>query len=149
MLQPRPAQAVSGTHIYRPLPNTQGGIDALRQWCNAIAAGRVQAEALQLWTAAMLRPFYKSDGVAIRPVVCGEALFKFAMAASFSTCREAVDRAFGPDQFGARKQDGAGQMIAQVQAALMLSPDEVVVCIDATNAVGSVLRSTLWKAALD
>ena len=49
-----------------------GGIDALRRWCNTMAAGRMQPEPAQLWTAAMLRPFFKSDGIATRSVVRGE-----------------------------------------------------------------------------
>ena len=40
-------------------------------------------------------------------------------------------------------------MVAQVSAALVLAPADAVVCTDARNAFGSVLRSLLWKAALD
>ena len=63
-----------------------GGAEALRLWCNMVAAGNMQAASVRLWTAAMLRPFFEADGVSIRPVICGEALFKFAMAVCFSAC---------------------------------------------------------------
>ena len=109
----------------------------------------MQAVTARLWSAAMLRPFFKADGVSIRPVICGEALYKFAMAVCFSACSKAVSKALGPDQFGSRKQDGAGQMVSQVGAARTLAPLEAVVCTDAKNAFGSILRSSLWKAALD
>ena len=104
---------------------------------------------IRLWNAAMLRPFFKNDGLAVRPVICGEALFKFAMAACFAACNKQIARGLGRDQFGSRKQDGAGQMVAQVSAALTLAPEDVVVCTDVKNAFGSILRSALWKAALD
>ena len=126
-----------------------GGAEALRRWCNMVAGGNMPAASTRLWNAAMLRPFFKSDGVAIRPATGGEALFKFAMAVCFAARSKQVSRALGPDQFGSRKQDGAGQMVAQVSAALTLAPMDAVVCTVAKNVVGSILRSTLWKAALD
>ena len=91
----------------------------------------------------MVRPFCKADGIKTRPVVVGEALFPIAMATCFGARNAATDRAFGPCPFGARKHDGAGQMIAQVSAALMTAPEEAVVCLDARNALGAVLRSAL------
>ena len=103
----------------------------------------------RLWSAAMLRPFFKSDGNAIRPVICGEALFKYAMAACFRACSKQIAKGLGRDQYGSRKHDGAGQMVAQVSAALVLAPEDVVVCTDAKNAFGSILRSTQWGTALD
>ena len=68
----------------------------------------MQSGVAQLWSAALARPFFESDGVSVRPVVCGEALFKSAMAVCFASCNKAVDRAVGPGQIGARKHDGAG-----------------------------------------
>ena len=55
-----------------------GGAEALRRWCNMVAGGNMPAASTRLWNAAMLRPFFKSDGVAIRPATGGEALFKLA-----------------------------------------------------------------------
>ena len=104
---------------------------------------------IRIWNAAMLRPFFKGDGISVRPVICGEALFKFAMAVCFAACSKQIARGLGRDQYGSRKQDGAGQMVAQVSAALTLAPEDVVVCTDAKNAFGSILRSTLWRSALD
>ena len=40
-------------------------------------------------------------------------------------------------------------MVAQVSAALTLAPVDAVVCTDAQNAFGSILRSSLWKLPLD
>ena len=65
-----------------------GGAEALRRWCNMVDGGNMPAASSRLWNAAMLRPFFKGDGVSIRPVICGEALFKFAMAVCFAACNK-------------------------------------------------------------
>ena len=75
-----------------------GGLEVLRQWCNAVAAGRVQHSTAQLSTAGLVRPFFKGDGVSVRPVERGEALFTFAMAACIGARNGAVYRAYGPCQ---------------------------------------------------
>ena len=125
-----------------------GGLDVLRQRCTKTAVGRMQPAIAQLWNAAW-RVLFMVDGNSVRPVAHGEAFFKFAMATCVAACHGAIDQAYGPSQCGARKHDGAGQMIAQVSAALVLAPDEAMVCTDATNAVASVLRSPIWLAAVD
>ena len=60
----------------------------MRRWCNMVAGGSMSAASIRLWNAAMLRPFFKGDGVSIRLVICGEALFKFAMAVCFAACNK-------------------------------------------------------------
>ena len=53
-----------------------GGAEALRRWCSLVAGGSMSAASVRLWDAAMLRPFFKSDRVSIRPYASPRAASK-------------------------------------------------------------------------
>jgi hypothetical protein len=65
-----------------------------------------------------VRPFYKANGVSIRPVICGEALMKYAMAAAMTTLLPRLGSAFGPHQYGAGRAGGAERELYEVRASM-------------------------------
>ena len=95
-----------------------------------------------------MRPFCKADGVGVRPVICREALCKLAAGAIFRSCAREVGRPCDYTQYGSRRQDGAGQIIAQVQAGMAVAPEDIAVSTDARTAFGMVHRSCLWRSAI-
>ena len=59
------------------------GPQALAAWANAWAQGHISAWLAALWSGSLARTFFKSASCdAVRPILHGEALLKFA----FGTC---------------------------------------------------------------
>ena len=115
------------------------GPQVLAEWSACWAQGAISAWLADLWTGALARPFWKSTlQETIRPVLCGEALLKFAMGTCVRGANAQVAEAVGDRQFGAGRSGGAGQEIAEVRAAAALFPDDVLIGLDIKNAYGAV-----------
>ena len=93
------------------------------------------------WSARSLRLIARGRG----PLSAARLCPQLALYTVFGACVVQV----GTAQFGARAQDGVCQMIAHISASMELEPSCVVVCTDARSALGSALRSAVWKAAID
>ena len=76
------------------------GPACLRRWCQVWAAGAISPWLAELWTGALARPFWKDDRQAsVRPILCGEALYKFALAVCVTGSAPQVAEAVGPWQY--------------------------------------------------
>ena len=120
------------------------GPRALSDWANLWATGRVQPWIAAYWTHQLCRPFFKDDGVGIRPVMCGEALYKFASACVILTVSRNLATAMGDHQYGAGRSGGAALQLAHVQAESSTRLDHALVSLDIKNAFGTIL----WDLAL-
>jgi hypothetical protein len=63
---------------------TPAGTHALSLWATHWSSGTINPNTAEIWTPSLVRPFYKTDGVSIRPVICSEALMKYAVAAAMT-----------------------------------------------------------------
>ena len=102
-----------------------------------------------LWTGALVRPFFKSNGVDVRPILCAEALLKFAVGTCIRTADAQLAAAMGERQFGAGRVGGAYQEIGEVRAAARLKPNDVLAPLDIRNAFGSVRWVDALRAVLN
>ena len=85
-----------------------------------------------------MRPFFKSNGIDVRPILCAEALLKFAVGTTVRRVDPQLANAMGDRQFGAGRRGGAALEIAELRAAAKLNPDYAIVSLDIKNAFGSV-----------
>ena len=130
---------------YIQLVNTQPqGPRILAAWAQPWARGDVKPWAARMWTHQLCRPFFKADGVGVRPVMCGEALFKFASACSVYAATRCLAVAVGDHQYGAGKSGGAALELADIQAETRARPNDALVSLDIKNAFGSIA----WSDAL-
>ena len=124
------------------------GPRALSQWAQAWASGSVQSWLAPLWTHQLCRPFFKSDGVDIRPVMCGEALYKFASSCTIFVISRSLTAAMGDHQYGAGRSGGAALELAHVQAEVSAQPDHALVSLDIKNAFGAILWATALRITI-
>ena len=87
----------------------------------------------------------------MRPVLCSEALLKFAMGACVKCAWGQIQDAVGERQYGAGKRSGSTLEVAEVRAAASIFPDDALVGLDIENAFGAVtwadaLQATIAKA---
>ena len=106
--------------------------------------GDVQPWAAYLWTHQLCRPFFKADGIGIRPLMCGEALYKYASACTVYAATRSVALAVGDRQYGAGRAGGAALELADIQAETRAEPTDALVSLDIKNAFGSIA----WANAL-
>ena len=125
--------------------NGKDGPRALQAWSQAWASARVHLGTALLWTGALVRPFFKSNGHDVRPVLCSEALVKLALGSTVDSSQEEVVGAMGPQQFGGGRSGGAHLEVEQIRAAAAAHPDRALVGLDVANAFGSVE----WADALE
>ena len=116
----------------------------LAQWVQPWTQGDVAPWVAKEWTHQLCRPFFKEDGIGIRPVMCGEALFKYAAACTVYAASRSLSAAMGVYQFGAGRSGGAALELAHVQAEVRAQPDRALVSLDVKNAFGCIQ----WAAAL-
>ena len=121
-----------------------GGPAVLATWAATWVQATVSPWLADLWTAALVRPFFKGDTVNIRPILCAEALLKLAVGIAIHIADRQLSAAYGSRQFGAGRRGGAEKEIAEVRAATSLEPDKARISLDVRNAFGSVQ----WKDAL-
>ena len=125
------------------------GPEALLHWAQAWAQGSFEPWAARIWTAAIARPSYKDDDLTkIRPVLCSEALVKFAFGILVRRSDAALRKACGPTQFALARASGAAIEIAEVRAAAAAYPERPLLSLDVKNAFGAarwvdVLEQTL------
>ena len=114
---------------------------------NAVIEGRVPAGAKPYLYGGALTPLSKPQG-GIRPIVVGEVFVRIAGAALASKCKGAAGEFLRARfQMGVGVPAGAEQMIHAVRAALAAHPDWVVFKGDITNALNSISRECIWRAA--
>ena len=122
------------------------GLATLALWASAWGSDGVDIQTATHWTSSLVRPFYKANGKDIRPVLCSETLFKYAVAAAMKANLPDMGPVFGPRQYGAGRVGGVEQEIYEVRASLRVEdcahPDPLqqwgAVALDLTNAVGKV-----------
>ena len=124
----------------------QAGPHALLAWATAWAQGDIPAWAAAIWAAALARPFWKTpEQRTIRPIMCTEALLKFAFGIVASSAKAQIEIAAGPHQYGVGCPAGAEREVAELRAATALRPHSTFVALDVKNAFGSVH----WHQALE
>ena len=97
-----------------------------------------------MWSHQLCRPFFKDDAVGLRPVMCGEALFKYAAACAIYAATRSIQAAVGYFQYGAGRSGGAALQLAEVQAEAHAYPADALASLDVKNAFGSIA----WADAL-
>ena len=112
------------------------GPRALAAWASIWGRGVISPCLACLWTGALVRPFFKSNGQDIRPILCAEALLKYAVGTCIRSLDGPMAAAMGDRQFGAGRAGGAAQEIGEVRAAARLQPDNALVSLDISNAFG-------------
>ena len=120
------------------------GPRVLAAWATPWAQGTVQPWAAASWSHQICRPFFKGDSVGVRPVMCGEALFKYAAACAIFAATRSIQAAVGDFQYGAVRSGGAALQLAEVHAETRAHPDDVIASLDVKNAFGSIT----WADAL-
>ena len=84
---------------------------------------------------ALARPFWKNaDQRTVRPIMCTEALVKFAFGIVAASAKAQIEVAAGPYQFGAGRPAGAEHEIAEIRAAVTNRPTTTLVSLDIKNA---------------
>ena len=106
------------------------GPRALAAWATRWTQGAVAPWAAEMWTHALARPFFKGNMVDVRPVLCGEALLKFAMGCCVQDNAAAIAMGVGEHQFGAGRAGGASLEVSQVRAAATKQPDLGMATLD-------------------
>ena len=120
------------------------GATALGRWVQVWADAAITPWAAELLTAAIARPFYKDENrLKIRPVLCGEALYKFAMGLVVRATAPRTAAACGPRQY-ALQSGGASKEVFEVRAAARAWPMRPLIAIDVRNAFGALS----WPVAL-
>ena len=120
------------------------GPRALADWACVWAQATIAPWLAELWTSALVRPFVEANGVDIRPILCAEALLKFAVGTAIRRVDAQLANAMGDRQFCAGRRGGAALEIGEIRAAAKLQPDHALMSLDIKNAFGSVE----WKNAL-
>ena len=85
-----------------------------------------------------MTPFFKANGNDVQPILCAEALLKFAVGAAVRRVDHQLANAMGDGQFGAGRRGGAALEIGELRAAAKLNPDYAMTSLDIKNAFGSV-----------
>ena len=114
------------------------GPRTLAAWAQIWADGSVAKWAARMWTDTLCRPFFKSDSVAVRPVLCGEALLKFAVACAVQVATPGIHHACGDFQYGAGRAGGASLEVAEVRAESADDPGSPITTLDVRNAFGCI-----------
>ena len=127
----------------------KGGPQALLAWSQAWANGAVSPHLARLWTAALVRPFFKSNGVDVRPVLCSEALVKLALGSAVDAAHDKVMEAMGACQYGGGRKGGAHLEVEQIRAASGKDPSKAFVSLDVANAFGAVQWADALEAVID
>ena len=83
----------------------RGGPQALQAWSQAWTSGVVSPHLARFWSGALVRPFFKANGIDVRPVLCSEALVKLALGSAVDTVHDEVQEAMGPQQSGAATRE--------------------------------------------
>ena len=114
---------------------------SLQAWADVWAQGSISPWLASLWSSAIARPFWKnSHQMAVRPILCGEALLKFAMGVCVLGAEKQIQKIAGRSQFGIG--NNPEQLVAQVRAAAALRPHRALLSLDFKNAFGSVRWAT-------
>ena len=146
MLKPAAGPGPSGyrnSHILC-IASDPAGHQTLQAWADLWARGSIAPWLAALWTPSMARPFWKDKRqLSVRPVLCGEALLKFAMGVCVLGSSRQVLAAVGPSQHGVG--GNPEQIVGQVRAAAAHRPDRALLSLDFKNAFGCVQ----WADALD
>ena len=87
-----------------------------------------------LRTNVLARLFYKGNLADICPILCSEALLKFAISCTVSAAGFEIARGVGTCQYGAGMRGGASRKVAEARAAANVFPDKALVSIDVKNA---------------
>ena len=126
-------------NTYIQLVNDQPqGPRVLAAWASPWSQGHVKPWVAEMWSHQLCRPFFKSDAVGLRPVMCGEALFKFAAACTIFSATRSIQAAVGDFQYGASRSGGAALQLAEVHAEIAAHPDHALASLDVRNAFGSI-----------
>ena len=146
MLKPAAGPGPSGyrnTHILC-LASDPAGDQVLQAWADLWARGSIAPWLAALWTSSIARPFWKDRRqLAVRPILCGEALLKFAMGVCVLGSEKQIRAAVGTRQHGV---GGSPEHVgSQVRAAAAHRPDRALLSLDLKNAFGSIR----WADALD
>ena len=120
------------------------GAKTLAEWAAIWSQARLAPWLADLWTSALVRPFFKSNAVDVRPILCAEALLKLAVGAAIRGADRELAAAMGSTQFGAGRRGGAELEVGQARAAAGLQPQHGLASLDIQNAFGSVQ----WRDAL-
>ena len=102
----------------------------LSNWVQPWVRGDVQPWAAHQWTHQLCRPFFKTDGIGIRPIMCGEALYKYASACSVYAATRSIALAVGEHQYGAGKTGGTVLELADIQAEVRAQPTDALISLD-------------------
>ena len=145
MLKPAAGPGPSGcrnTHVLC-IASDPAGHQTLQAWADIWARGSIAPWQAALWTPSIARPFWKTeDQQSVRPVVCGEALLKFAMGVCVLGSERQIQAAVGQNQHGVG--GSPEQVVSQVRAAAARRPDRALLSLDFKNAFGSIR----WADAL-
>ena len=114
------------------------GPTTLAAWSNAWGQGRISPWLADMWTGALVRPFFKANGIDIRPILCAEPLLKYAVGTCIRKVDKLVSAAMGDRQCGAGRRRGTSQEIGEIRAAARLRPQDALVSLDLMNAFGAV-----------
>ena len=114
------------------------GPRVLAEWAQQWGHGRVAPWVAALWSGALTRPFFKANGVSVRPVLCSEALVKFATGTVVAAADKELHRAMGLRQFGGGRAGGAALEVDQVRAAAGRYPNRGLSALDVQTAFGDV-----------
>ena len=83
----------------------------------------------------------------MRPILCSEALLKFAMGTCVCGSEAQITCAVGSRQYGAGKRSGSALEIAEIRAAAAMFPDDALIGLDIKNAFGEVEWADALQAA--
>lgn len=114
------------------------GLQLSASWANVWGQASISPWLADLWTPALVRPFFKVNGEDVRPILCAEALLKFSVGTCIRTADRAMADAVGDQQFGGGRRGGAFQEIAEIRAATQLRPADPLISLDVENAFGAV-----------
>ena len=81
--------------------------------------------------------------------ICCEALLKFAVGTCVRAAGHEVAAAAGERQYGAGRNNGASQEVAEIRAAAQVFPREALVALDIENAFGAVQWADVLTAGWD
>ena len=126
-------QAGGEIRISHAHTHTQGPLHALLAWATVWAQGDIPPWATDIWSGALARPFWKTpEQRSVRPIMCTEALVKFAFGIVATAAKAHIDIAVGPHQYGAGRPAGAENEIAELRAATQSRPGASFVSLDVT-----------------
>ena len=125
------------------LITARDGPTALTNWCQAWSGMDLSPDCTALWQHMLVRPFYKSDGASIRPIICSEALLKIAIAVAVDAVMPSLRNTISSDQYGLGHNAGPTGAVRHMAAELTRYPGDISAALDLTNAFGSVQWTTV------